>query len=590
MKQFILTGLFIIAFVLAQSQNVAINNDGSVPHASAMLDIKSTDKGLLIPRINLVSDLDVTTISSPRLSLVIYNTNNALPDGEGFYFWNGSKWTKLITRTNLAKLAWNIGGNAATNPASDFIGTTDPQPLIFKTNNILSGKIEPGPNNVFLGQSAGLNNTLGNNNSFFGHLSGTANTTGSNNLFAGQFAGKSNTTGNGNAFAGHAAGRENTMGNRNTFLGEDAGINNISGNQNTLIGNGAGRDNTTASGLVAIGLDALSSNTTGYNNVAIGTAALKNAVNTQKQVAIGDSALYFSTGSFNTATGSKALYSSTTGFENTANGVEALYSNTTGLANTAVGYYSMRLNTKGNANTATGKNAMYSNTAGNNNSATGYSSLSANTTGNSNSAFGYNSLYINTTGDFNTAIGESALRYITTGSNNTAIGYDTGPQGFVPYLVNTTCIGNEARVTTDNTMSFGNGDVVHWAFGNNSTAASEAMRVGSNSTNGNGAYLTQGGTWTNTSSRIKKENFSAINGLELLQKILQMPVQKWKYKGTNEYHIGPVAEDFYKLFGLGTDDKGISTVDPAGIALAAIQEQQKIIEQLLKRIEVLEKK
>jgi trimeric autotransporter adhesin len=597
MKKNIILIFCILLINRAWTQNVAINNDGSIPHASAMLDIKSTDKGLLIPRVNLLSETDITTINNPRLSLLIYNNNGTLPDGEGFYYWNGNLWTKLATRTNLYNLAWNVGGNAATNPANDFIGTTDNKPLIFKTNNILSGKIEPGPNNVFFGQSAGLNNTSGNNNSFFGHLSGTANTTGSNNLFAGQFAGTSNTTGNGNAFAGHAAGRENTMGNRNTFLGEDAGINNTSGNQNTLIGNGAGRDNTTASGLVAIGLDALSSNTTGYNNVAIGTAALKNAVNTQKQVAIGDSALYFSTGSFNTATGSKALYSSTTGFENTANGVEALYSNTTGLTNTAVGYYSMRLNTNGNANTATGKNAMYSNTAGNNNSATGYSSLYANTTGNSNSAFGYNSLYINTTGDFNTAIGESALRYNTTGSNNTAIGYDAGPQPFVPNLVNTTCIGDEARVTTSNTMVFGNGDVVHWAFGKNTTFVNAALDVGSNSTNGNGAYLTLGGTWTNTSSRKKKENFSDINGLELLQKIIQLPVQKWKYKGTGEYHIGPVAEDFYKLFGLGTDDKGISTVDPAGIALAAIQEQQrmiekqnKLIEQLQKRIEVLEKK
>ncbi len=590
MKQIILTSLCIIVFAQAYAQSVAINTDASLPHASAMLDIKSTDKGLLIPRVNLVSESDITTITNPRLSLLIYNNNAALPDGEGFYFWNGNFWTKLITRTNLSNLAWNLTGNAGTNPSNDFIGTTDNKPLIFKTNNILSGKIEPGPNNVFFGQSAGLNNTSGNNNSFFGHLSGGANTTGSNNLFAGHFSGTSNTTGSGNAFAGHAAGRENTTGNRNTFLGEDAGINNTTGNQNTLVGNGAGRDNTTASGLVAIGLDALSSNTTGYNNVAIGTAALKNAVNTQKQVAIGDSALYFSTGSFNTATGSKALYSSTTGFENTANGVEALYSNTTGLTNTAVGYYSMRLNTSGNANTATGKNAMYSNTAGNNNSATGYSSLSANTTGNSNSAFGYNSLYINATGDFNTAIGESALRYNTTGSNNTAIGYDAGPQPFVPNLVNTTCIGDEARVTTSNTMVFGNGDVVHWAFGSDATQASQAIQVGTNSTNGNGAFLTIGGTWTNTSSRKKKEDFSDINGLELLQKIQKMPVQKWKYKGTNEYHIGPVAEDFYKLFGLGTDDKGISTVDPAGIALAAIQEQQKIIEQLLKRLEVLEKK
>jgi trimeric autotransporter adhesin len=237
MKRFILTGLCIIAFVYAQSQNVAINNDGTTPHASAMLDIKSPDKGLLIPRINLVSDSDITTISSPRLSLLIYNTSNTLPDGEGFYFWNGNKWSKLITRTNLGNLAWNVSGNNGTNGNTDFIGTTDNRPLVFKTNNIPSGKIDPGPNNVFFGQSAGLNILSGNNNSFFGHSAGRANTTGSNNLFAGSLSGTSNLIGNGNAFVGHAAGRENITGNRNTFLGEDAGINNVAGDENVFIGN-----------------------------------------------------------------------------------------------------------------------------------------------------------------------------------------------------------------------------------------------------------------------------------------------------------------------------------------------------------------
>ena len=40
-------------------------------------------------------------------------------------------------------------------------------------------------------------------------------------------------------------------------------------------------------------------------------------------------------------------------------------------------------------------------------------------------------------------------------------------------------------------------------------------------------------------------------------------------------HIGPMAQDFYRLFEVGYDDKTISTIDPAGIALAAIQELYK---------------
>ena len=82
----------------------------------------------------------------------------------------------------------------------------------------------------------------------------------------------------------------------------------------------------------------------------------------------------------------------------------------------------------------------------------------------------------------------------------------------------------------------------------------------------------------------KKEDFSQLDGTELLQKISALPVTKWKYKGATDYHIGPTAQDFYKAFGLGLDDKSISTVDPAGIALAAIQELIKENEALKKEL------
>ena len=241
--------------------------------------------------------------------------------------------------------------------------------------------------------------------------------------------------------------------------------------------------------------------------------------------------------------------------------------------------------------------ALFGNTSGDYNTAAGMDALYHNTNGYRNTALGTDALYFNVSGFENTAIGMGALREILNGDKNTAVGYYSGPAAWTLSLNNTSAIGYSAQVTTDNTMVFGNADVDRWAFGITTTIANHALEVGNSFGNGNGAYLTQGGTWTNTSSKIKKEDFSDINGLELLQKIQLMPVQKWKYKGTNEYHIGPVAEDFYKLFGLGIDDKGISTVDPAGIALAAIQEQQRIIEkqneliiQLQKRMEALEKK
>jgi hypothetical protein len=105
-----------------------------------------------------------------------------------------------------------------------------------------------------------------------------------------------------------------------------------------------------------------------------------------------------------------------------------------------------------------------------------------------------------------------------------------------------------------------------------------------------GATLTTGGTWTNSSDRNLKEHFTSIDGKLLLEKLSKLPISLWNYRSERQdiKHIGPMAQDFYALFGVGNDDKTISTVDPAGIALAAIQELLKQSEQKTARIEQLE--
>jgi hypothetical protein len=116
------------------------------------------------------------------------------------------------------------------------------------------------------------------------------------------------------------------------------------------------------------------------------------------------------------------------------------------------------------------------------------------------------------------------------------------------------------------------------------------IHVGTNGTNGNGAHLTAGGAWTNGSSRSFKERFVQYRPAEVLEKILQLPVEGYFYKGTEEYHITPMAEDFYRLFGTGvheiieTDstgrlvhrpnpdvDKYLAASDIAGVALLGVQ-------------------
>jgi hypothetical protein len=89
-----------------------------------------------------------------------------------------------------------------------------------------------------------------------------------------------------------------------------------------------------------------------------------------------------------------------------------------------------------------------------------------------------------------------------------------------------------------------------------------------------GAHLTSGGTWTDSSDENKKENFRDIDRAELLDKIAVLNIRRWNYRNetSDVQHIGPTAQEFHALFEVGNDDKTISTVDPAGVALAAIQE------------------
>ena len=99
---------------------------------------------------------------------------------------------------------------------------------------------------------------------------------------------------------------------------------------------------------------------------------------------------------------------------------------------------------------------------------------------------------------------------------------------------------------------------------------------------GSGAYVSSGGVWTNNSDRNLKENFTAVDGWPLLEKIASLPISEWNYKteNSNVKHIGPMAQDFYAAFNLGEDDKHISTVDASGVALAAIQSlHQRVKEQ-----------
>ncbi len=106
-----------------------------------------------------------------------------------------------------------------------------------------------------------------------------------------------------------------------------------------------------------------------------------------------------------------------------------------------------------------------------------------------------------------------------------------------------------------------------------------------------GVQLAPGGSaWSSISDRAAKENFADVDTKELLLRLVAIPIQTWNYKSQDDSirHIGPMAQDFYAAFGVGEDDKHISTIDADGVALAAIQGLYQVVEEKDARIEELE--
>jgi hypothetical protein len=87
-----------------------------------------------------------------------------------------------------------------------------------------------------------------------------------------------------------------------------------------------------------------------------------------------------------------------------------------------------------------------------------------------------------------------------------------------------------------------------------------------------------------------KENFQPVDGEALLARILQLPVSTWNYRADDDTirHMGPTAQDFYRLFGLGPDDEHIAPLDANGVALAGLQELGHLVREQEAQIQALE--
>lgn len=381
---YLLTLGCLFAVFSVSAQNVGINTDGSSPDASALLEIKSSNKGLLIPRVSLQSKTDAITISNPATSLLVYNINGntaQMPDSIGYYYNAGTTaapiWTKLVVTSDTKGGGWLLTGNAGTADGTHFIGTTDNVPLNFRVNNKNAGRIDTLIYNTSIGYRASDRNSSFGNSAF-----------------------------------GYKA-LQNVSGEENTVVGAlSMGRSNLNvGRQNTTVGFLALGNNVSSIGNTAIGTFSLLNLFNGNNNTAIGVSSLSKMTNGNYLVAVGDSALHNQNGGsgYNTAVGSKAMYSNTTGSYNTALGNWALRDNEVGYNNVAIGDEALFKNTNGFRNVAVGTAALYNDTAYRNTAVGDYAAFS-NIDGIRNTAIGNDALYYNESGTQNTALGLSAGR------------------------------------------------------------------------------------------------------------------------------------------------------------------------------------
>jgi len=199
----------------------------------------------------------------------------------------------------------------------------------------------------------------------------------------------------------------------------------------------------------------------------------------------------------------------------------------------------------------------------------------------------------------NTASGQHAA--ILSGTGNTVSGsYAVVPGGYSNTAAGNFTFAGGYFAAANHQGSFVWADSTFLPNGFYSTAANQfavhaaggiRMVTGSTPQGGDSVacfmYVGQG-SWSCTSDRNAKANIEPIDSTAILNEVVQMPIASWVYKGTTTPHIGPMAQDFYAAFGVGENDTTISSVDADGVALAAIQGLNQLVEDQRAEIDALQ--
>jgi Chaperone of endosialidase len=469
--------LFISSVVPAQS--VSINKNGDAPDSSSILDVQSTSKGMLVPRMDSTQR---EMISNPAEGLLVYDT-----DSGSFWFRQTGEWAELVNsisglrdKDNDTKITveqspdedtirFTVKGEQFASMDGKTLGIGVPIGSVYLGYGAGLNTADSVRHNTFVGNNAGFSSTTGNRNTYIGHASGYRDTVGFRNVaigdsalasasgvfditavgyhaglqnngatrtvFIGALAGEQANSAN-SIFIGYRAGLRAVGGNNiaigfnagigalnglhNTFVGSISGVNTQGGSFNSFYGAWSGAKNSSGSHNIYIGYRSGGNNTTGNFNVAIGDSAMYFSNPVSRVVAIGHAAGMMTTDSLSSFVGYNAGKFATgnngTHIGHTA-GLMSLGSN-----NTTIGTNAGNDTLSGSNNTFVGVSTGGTNKSGSRNTFIGQSAGASNTSGSKNTFLGALAGLANTDGKHNTYIGVHAGQSSTAGDNNIFIG------------------------------------------------------------------------------------------------------------------------------------------------------------------------
>ena len=238
------------------------------PNASSLLDLSSTSKGLLVPR---MTEAQRNAISNPPVGLLVYQTN-----GQAFYYKDNFWWKILATNDQKS---FYIGSIKVGTPSFGSQNTT--------LGNGTFAYATSGDNNTAIGFMA-ISSSNGSSNTAIGENAmrqGQTSVDGSYNTAIGARALTNGDDGGYNTAIG-ASSIEFAEGDNNSGLGNRTLFNTTTGDANTAVGSNAGDTNTTGSNNTLIG----SNSDVGSNNLTNATAIGYNAiVDASNKIRLGDS-------------------------------------------------------------------------------------------------------------------------------------------------------------------------------------------------------------------------------------------------------------------------------------------------------------